>query len=42
MTNNRLVIIEDLVIIFYLSEHESYQMLYFIVCIWSDRPEQTV
>ena len=25
-----------------LTEHDSYHMLYFTVCIWSDMPEQTV
>ena len=40
--DNLLVITEDLVIILPVSEHDSYQMLYFAVSIWPDRPEQIV
>ena len=42
MIKNRLVIIEDLVIILPVSEHDSNHMLYFTVRIWPDRLEQTV
>ena len=38
--DNWLVITEDFVIIFPVSEHDSYHLLYLTVCIWPDRPEQ--
>ena len=41
MIDNRLVIAEDLIIILPISAWP-YHMLYFIVCILSDRPEKTV